>query len=107
MLGVIGLMFMLESKVVSPLVYLKESWFRSGSGLRNAREPGGLLEGRVILVLEFFCFVSHVCVRCFVGIYVLLLCVVNCAILAAVCYQRLSHPISGRSPATSGVGWSR
>ena len=25
----------------------------------------------------------------------MLLCVLNCAILAAVCYQRLAHPISG------------
>ena len=29
------------------------------------------------------------------GIYVWLLCVVNCAILAALCYQRFPHPISG------------
>ena len=40
------------------------------------------------------------------GIYVLLLCVVNCAILAAVCYQKLPHPLSGflqKLPVVDGI----
>ena len=53
-------------------------WFRSRPGLRSAREPGGPLDGKEST--QVFPFVSHVCVRCFVGIYVLLLCIVNCAI---------------------------
>ena len=39
------------------------------------------------------------------GIYVLL-CVVNCATLAAVCYQKLPHPLSGvlqKLPVVDGV----